>query len=96
MENKEVRLRKIPLQAFLDVLVDLYNSGLDYIDIVGKPDEIQDTIGVMFSNEYMSKEQRDDFYEKDTEEQTPPTEPNKEDKPKINIKLSDEDLNQLL
>lgn len=95
MENKEVRLRKIPLQAFLDVLVDLYNSGLDYIDIVGKPDEIQDTIGVLFSNEYMSKDARDDFYEKDIQE-TPPTEPNEENKPKINIKLSDEDLNQLL
>lgn len=95
MEKKEIKLRKIPLQAFLDVLVDLYNSGLDYIDIVGIPDEIQDTIGVMFSNEYMSKDDRDDFYEKDTpDNETPP--PSKEDKPKINIKLSDEDLNQLL
>lgn len=96
MEKKEIRLRKIPLQAFLDALVDIYNSGVDYIDIVGIPDEIQDTIGIVFSSDYFSKEHRDDFYEKDTEEQTPPTEPNKEDKPKINIKLSDEDLNQLL
>lgn len=95
MEKKEIKLRKIPLQAFLDVLIDLYNSGLDYIDIVGIPDEIQDTIGVMFSNEYMSKDARDDFYEKDTadDNETPPS---NEDKPKINIKLSDEDLNQLL
>jgi len=96
MEKKEVRLRKIPLQAFLDALINIYNSGVDYIDIVGAPDEIQDTIGIMFSDEYFSKEERDDFYEKDVDDVPPPPPKETNNESKINIKLSDEDLNQLL
>ena len=99
MEKKEVRLRKIPLQTFLDTLIEIYNSGVDYIDIVGAPDEIQDTIGIMFSDEYLSKAERDDFYEKDIAEDVPPPPPPPKEtnnESKINIKLSDEDLNQLL
>lgn len=92
MEKKEVKLRKIPLKIFIDNLINLYNGGVDFIDLVGKPDEVQDIIGIMYSEEYMAKELREDFYEEDVQEpeQTPP--PSSE----INIKLSDEDLNQLL
>lgn len=80
--SKEVRLRKIPLNVFIQALMDVYNTGVDYIDLIGKPDEEQDTIGIAFCEEYMSKEE----------------EPNEEDiKEQIkNINLSDEDLNQLL
>lgn len=98
MEKKEIRLRKIPLQSFLDALIEIYNMGVDYIDIVGTPDEIQDTIGIMFSNDYFSKEDREDLYEKDEGDVTPPPPPPTQtnNESKINIKLSDEDLNQLL
>jgi len=62
MENKnQIRLHKIPLGPFLDALLELYNEGLDYIDLVATPDEQQDTIGIMFTQEYMSKEMRDQY-----------------------------------
>lgn len=58
-KKKEVRLNKIPLGTFLDTLLELYHEGLDYIDIVGIPDEVQDTISILFTKEYMSKEMRE-------------------------------------
>ena len=87
MENNQVRLKKIPLGVFIQALMDVYNGGVDFIDIIGTPGEEQDTIGIAFSDEYMSKE----------EDETPETE-NEETKDEEikNIKLSDEDLNQLL
>lgn len=83
--NNRVILRKIPLEIFIDVLMDIYEQGVDYVDIVGVPDEIQDTIGVLFTEEYVSEEARDMF--KDNE-----------DKQKnIDVNLSDDnDLNQII
>ena len=45
MDKNQVRLRKIPLGTFIDALLELYNEGLDFIDIVGTNDAIQDKIG---------------------------------------------------
>jgi hypothetical protein len=81
-KGKEVRLKKIPLGVFINALMDIYNSGLDYVDIVGKNGEEQDTIGIAFSEEYMSKDSEASFDEL---------------KEKLDdIDLSDDDLNQLL
>ena len=80
--SKEIRLRKIPLNVFIQALMDVYNTGVDYVDIIGKPDEEQDTIGIAFCEEYMSKEEEENI--EDLKEQIK------------NINLSDEDLNQLL
>jgi hypothetical protein len=80
--SKEVRLRKIPLSVLIQALMDVYNTGVDYIDLIGKPDEEQDTIGIAFCEEYMSKEADEDTFENLKEEIK-------------NINLSDEDLNQL-
>lgn len=85
MENKDqVRLKKIPLGVFIQALMDIYNGGVDYIDIIGTPGEEQDTIGIAFTDEYMSKEEDS------------PKEETKDEEEIKNIKLSDEDLNQLL
>lgn len=82
--SKQVRLRKIPLSVLIQALMDVYNTGVDYIDLIGKPDEEQDTIGIAFCEEYMSKEEGE---EEETFDDL---------KEEIkNIKLSDEDLNQL-
>ena len=82
--SKEVRLRKIPLSVLIQALMDVYNTGVDYIDLIGKPDEEQDTIGIAFCEEYMSEEEGE---EEETFDDL---------KEEIkNIKLSDEDLNQL-
>ncbi len=89
-KKKEVRLKKIPLEILLDVLTNLFDMGVDYIDIVGIANEVQDTISIVYSKEYMSKdlsEAMDEMIDemlKDDEEQ------------KTNIKLSDDDLNQMI
>jgi hypothetical protein len=79
--NHDVILRKIPLSILLDHLTEIYNSGVDYIDILGVNGEEQDEIGISFNTSYMSP--KEDVHLNQDESQ-------------INIKLSDEDLNQLL
>jgi hypothetical protein len=85
--NNEVRLNKIPLKLFIDTLMDVYNSGADFIDLVGKPDIEQDSIGVIVRLEYMNSEETEETNEVNEEEFIAK---------KLDIKLSDEDLNQLL
>lgn len=89
-KKKEVVLRKIALQKFIETLVDVYNSGADYVDIIGTPDENQDTIGIVVHEEYLSKDDMQiEFISDDEDEEEEYIEPN--DKP-----LSDEDINDLI
>jgi hypothetical protein len=85
MDNKdnEVRLKKIPLDIFIQALMDIYNSGIDYVDIIGKNNEEQDIVGIAFCDEYMGKDVKEETFEELKEKFK-------------NIKLSDDDLNQLL
>ena len=92
MDKNQVRLKKIPIAVFLKALMDIYESGVDYVDIIGVPGEEQDTIGIAFSDDYMSKaESEDDDINNENDSNIEQLE--EEIK---NIKLSDEDLNQLL
>jgi hypothetical protein len=83
MDNNHVRIRKVHLQTFLDILTDLFDKGVDYVDIIGTLDDDQDSIGISFSKEYMAEEYMENF-------------DNIPVKEKIDVKLSDDDLNQLL
>lgn len=53
-ENKSeyVVLRKLHLDSFIRVLVDLYESGVDYIDLCGKNNEEQDVVDIRFTKDY--------------------------------------------
>ncbi len=90
-KKKEVILRKIALQKFIETLVDVYNSGADYVDIIGTPDENQDTIGIVVHEEYLSKDdmQIEFIVDDEEDEEEEYIEPN--DKP-----LSEEDINDLI
>ena len=90
MKKNEVRLQKIPLKVFLDTLLDLYHFGVEYIDIVGTPDAEQDVIGIMYNKDYMSEDMMHNF-----EEELDDILDNEEKEFKKDIKLSDDDLNQL-
>ena len=85
-------IKKIPLNELIDILSDLYNRGVDYIDILApeEPSE-DDRMTIKFTKEYMSP---------DAElEEGEELDDNEEDVLDITIiptKLSDEDLNQLL
>jgi hypothetical protein len=90
-KKKEVIIRKIALQNFIEKLVSVYNSGADYVDIIGTPDENQDTIGIVVHEEYLSKDELEiEFITDEDEEEEDYIEPTN-DKP-----LSDEDINDLI
>lgn len=58
MENRKTAVfRKIPLEALIDILKEVYEQGADFVDIVGTPDEEQDTIGIYIYPEYMNTEE---------------------------------------
>lgn len=90
MKKDNVKIRKVPVEAFLNLLSDLFEQGVDYIDIVGMLNEKQDTIGIAFSKDYMSEDMQDNF-----EDITPITVNKTPDTIKINLS-NDEDLNQII
>ena len=83
MENNQFKISKVHIDSFIDALVDLYNKGVDYIDIIGTQNEIQDSIGLSFCKEYMAEDMQDEFDNFPTDIL-------------IEKKLSNDDLNQLI
>ena len=85
MENREVKIEKIPLDRLIETLVDLYNKGIDYVDIAGMPGIDQDRMDIVFTKDYMTEEGKKNFGE--------------EDELDLEIgpsKLTDDDINQLI
>jgi len=77
---KEVTIKKIHLDAFIQALVNIYNSGADYIDIVAIPNTENDKIKIVVKDEYMSEEEEDE----------------EDEQIEGNTDLSDLDLNELI
>ncbi len=87
MENNNVNIKKVPLESFINILVELYNKGVNFVDIEGVSGNEQDIVALAFTKEYMSEEGVKNF-----EEIT-------DDVTEVNFsknKLSDEDLNDLI
>lgn len=82
MDN-QVRIRKVHLQTLLDILSDLFDKGVDYVDIIGTLQDDQDSLGISFSKEYMAEEYIENFDNIDIPNQ-------------LKTNLSDDDLNQLI
>lgn len=86
-------IKKIPLNELIDILSDLYNRGVDFIDILAPEEPTEDDrMTIKFTKEYMSPEAE--------LEEGEALEDNEEDILDITIvpdtKLSEDDLNQLL
>lgn len=92
MKNpKELKIKKVHLDSFITLLTDLYNRGVDYVDIIGVMDDKQDMVGLSFCKEYMSKDQEENFND------IPVNISNKKNNDEIEIRFSDDDdLNQLI
>lgn len=86
MSKESIVLKKIPVDKLVDLLVELYNRGVDYIDISGIPDEEQDKLAISFTKDYMTEEGKKNF------EDAPIDMTNEF----FSNKLSDEDLNDLI
>lgn len=75
----EAKFKMIPVEALMDVLIEMYDLGVDYVDITGKQSPEQDSIGISFIKEYVDPDFLDNF---------------EEDASEIEIKNTD-DLNDL-
>lgn len=81
-------IKKVPLDEIIDVFMDLYNKGVDFIDIVAS--EKDNRISVIFTEEYVNQEAIDNFELDDDNDEMKSGEIN------ITTKLTDEDFNQLI
>lgn len=51
-----MKIIKIPLKQFINILINVYNQGIDYVDISGINEEHRDKIVVSYDNSYFTKE----------------------------------------
>jgi hypothetical protein len=60
-ENNKFTLTKIPLEPLIEILLKVYELGMEYIDIEGTVDEadVKDTVSIKFCNEYMDIDESD-------------------------------------
>jgi len=81
-------IKKVPLDEIIDVFMDLYNKGVDFIDLVAS--EKDNRISVIFTEEYVNQGAIDNFELDDDNDEIQSGEIN------ITTKLTDEDFNQLI
>ena len=84
--GNQIKLQKIPLKRFLEALTEIYETGAEFIDIIGIPNTDQDTIGLAVKDEYMLENIKEDI---------PIIE--KKEKPVLEkkVKLSEQDIKNL-
>lgn len=82
--NKEMRFRKISLQVLIDTLTHIWDSGADYVDIIGIQGDEQDVINIVVKEDYMSDD-IEEYEEEEEDDEDSPLPP-----------LSDEDINNLI
>jgi hypothetical protein len=78
--NKDFKVTKIPLEMFINLLVILYEEGANFIDLSAQVDEEEKRDTIKIAVQ-------EDYYENDEDE---------DDVPSANVKLSDDDINDLI
>ena len=104
MENKrpeQMVMYKIPLKNFIDALRSIWETGADYIDLIGRAGEKSDEIDLVVKPEYMSSNSENEENEPEFESEMDLGEEEEEDDvPPTTIitkkNLSDDDLNSLI
>lgn len=61
MANQEIKYIKIPLKELLEILTIMYETGYDFIDIIGVQDKdnVRDVIRIDVKEEYYSEKPND-------------------------------------
>ena len=92
-------LRKIPLQALIEILQDLYDNGADYIDLSGEQNDNGDTpkdiIQITVKPEYLLHEDGDEDDVSDGIQEIKMDYSN-DDVPDTTKTLSEDDINNLI
>ena len=57
--ESEIVVIKIPLEVLIQNLINVFNSGMDYVDIIVTSTPFQDHIGIVIREEYFSQEERE-------------------------------------
>ena len=67
MKPKEIKYIKIPLKELLEILTIMYETGYDFIDIIGVQDKdnVRDVIRIDVKEEYYSEKPNDDLDDED-------------------------------
>lgn len=55
-KQPRVTLRKIPVQILIETLQEIWETGADFVDVVGIPDDTQDEIGLVVREEYYTSD----------------------------------------
>lgn len=79
-KGKEVKLLKVPINNLIEILTDLYNRGVDYVDIIGIHNVEQDILGIRYNQNYLTPQSDDEIMSSDL----------------FLNPLSDEDINQII
>lgn len=89
--SKHPVLKKVDINELMDTMMELWTRGVDYVDIVIKPEE--NSIALMFTEDYLSEEAKEKLLEmeNDDEDSLSPDE-----YIEVKSKLTDDDLNQLM
>lgn len=96
-----LKLRKIPLQALIEILQDLYENGADFIDLSGEQKDengsIKDLIQITIKPEYMLHDERNDDDDEEESEEIELDYSDNDDTPNTTSRsLSDDDINDLI
>ena len=93
-----LKLRKIPLQALIEILQDLYDNGADYIDLSGEQKDengsVKDLIQITIKPEYMLHDERNEDDEESEEIELDYSNDDIQDT--TSRSLSDDDINDLI
>lgn len=99
MENpdKKLIIQKIPLASLIEILENLYNEGVEYIDISGEIKNDKDLIKISVKEDYMILDEEGDSTSQFEEISSEEDEDDVLDKPIKSVqKLTDEDITNLL
>lgn len=94
-KKRTLKLNKIPITAMMQILAELFEEGVDFIDIEGEENEIKgesDRIKVTIRPEYYSKQPEIELELEQDQEGISDFLPQIE----ISKKLTDEDINDLI
>jgi hypothetical protein len=88
--KKNPVLKKVDINELMDTMMELWTRGVDYVDIVIKPNE--NSIALMFTEEYLSEEAKEKLLEMEDDDE----DDFHDECIEVKSKLTDEDLNQLI
>lgn len=87
--KKNPVLKKVDINELMDTMMELWTRGVDFVDIVIKPDE--NSISLMFTEEYLSDEAKEELDNAEEDEDD-----FLDECIEVKSKLTDDDLNQLI